>query len=273
MKLALVVFSATGNTAKFARKIKGYFKSLGMDTDVYDITARANRQEPMDFKAYQGVVFGFPVHSLRAPKVVRDWLCTLDGHGKKAALFFTFGGFSVHPAHHSTQKLLADSGFNLVASAQFPGAHTFNLGGWQAFADRPNATDFTLAKEYAGAVVQRFTGKDTGVLGDLDPGNYSQEQLDVFESLRFKIITRLPGRKDRDCRMCMACENACPAGAMDAVAGRADPEKCIACLGCVANCPDKALSINDTRPFWAIKLDMGKTSEQELNQQQGKIYL
>jgi ferredoxin len=60
---------------------------------------------------------------------------------------------------------------------------------------------------------------------------------------------------------------------MDAVTGEVDSHKCIACLGCVANCPDQALSINDTTPSWAFKVDLGETNEQELNLQQGKIYL
>lgn len=273
MKLAIVFFSATGNTARVARVIKNRFEESGMAVDGYDITPPPGRQKNIDFTPYQGVVFGFPVHSLRAPRVVREWLRTLDGQGKKASLFFTYGGFSVHPAHHATRQILTDQNFRVVASAEFPGAHTFNLGGWRAFPDRPNEIDYTLAQTYAQATLERLTGQDSGLLGELDQSRYSQEQLDQFERLRFQIITQLPTREDRECRLCMACEDACPAGAMDATAGRVDSQKCIACLGCVALCPDQALSINDTTQSWAFKLDMGNTTEQALNLQQGRIYL
>ncbi|WDP84334.1 MAG: 4Fe-4S binding protein [Desulfobacter sp.] len=60
---------------------------------------------------------------------------------------------------------------------------------------------------------------------------------------------------------------------MDAETGIADPEKCIACLACVAICPEQALSINDTTDSWQFKLDLDETTEKELNRQQGKIYL
>ncbi len=273
MKVAIIVFSATGNTARMAREIKTNFETLGVAVDGYDITALSDRQKTIDISPYQGIVFGFPVHSLRAPRVAREWLRTLTGHGKKAALFFTYGGFTVHPAHQSTRQILTEQNFSVVSSAEFPGAHTFNLGGWRAFPDRPNEPDFNLAQDYAQATLNRFTGEDPGILGDLDHSIYSGEQLDGFERLRFKIVTQLPTRAGRECSLCMACEDECPTGAMDAVTGEVDSHKCIACLACVANCPDQVLSINDTTPFWAFKLDMGKTTEQDLNLQQGKIYL
>ncbi|MBI9089338.1 MAG: EFR1 family ferrodoxin [Desulfobacterium sp.] len=273
MKLAIIFFSPTGNTAKMAREIKINFETMGVGVDGYDITARSDREKGIDLGPYQGIVFGFPVHSLRAPKVVREWLRTLEGHGKKASLFFTYGGFTVHPAHHSTRQILTEQNFTVVSSAEFPGAHPFNLGGWRAFTDRPNESDFNRAQTYSQATLNRFTGQDPGMLGDLEQSIYSGEQLDGFEALRFKIITQLPTRAGRECRLCMACEDTCPTGAMDAATGRVDSRKCIACLGCVANCPDQALSINDTTPSWAFKLDLGKTTEQDLNRQQGKIYL
>jgi flavodoxin len=39
MKLAIIVFSATGNTARMAREIKTNLETLGVDVDGYDITA------------------------------------------------------------------------------------------------------------------------------------------------------------------------------------------------------------------------------------------
>ena len=38
--------------------------------------------------------------------------------------------------------------FRVVSSAEFLGAHTFNLGGWKALEERPDERDVAVAKEY-----------------------------------------------------------------------------------------------------------------------------
>ncbi len=273
MKLAIVFFSATNNTRTVAKVIKNEFETMGAAVDMHDITALADRQKAIDVTPYHALVFGFPVHSLRAPRVAREWLKNINGDGKKCAMFFTYGGFTVHPAHHSTQKILGKQHFIVVSSAQFPGAHTFNIGGWKAFVARPNSQDFEIARQYAAATYRRFTGEDDNILGELDKNLFSKTELNQFETFRFKVITQLPIRNEAQCRMCRLCQEACPTGAMNAETGRADAEKCIACLRCVASCPDQVLMINDTTGSWKTKLAMGKTNETELNCQTGTIYL
>lgn len=73
--------------------------------------------------------------------------------------------------------------------------------------------------------------------------------------------------------MCMVCEETCPSGAMQAETGEADPDKCIACLGCVSNCPENALKINDMSTSWSFKLAMENISIEDMNARKGKIYL
>ena len=273
MKIGLIYFSATGNTNRMAMVIKNSFEQLGMKVDGYDITSLSGRQKKIDISSYHAIVFGFPVHSMRAPKIMREWMRTIDGQRKKCSMFFTYGGFKVHPSHHSTRQILTEQNFTVVSSAEFPGAHTFNCGGWRAFTDRPNESDLDMAKEYTVATLKRFSGEDPCILGELDKSIYSEEELDNFESLRFRIITKLPTRDGKECSLCMACEESCPTGAMDANTGLADTAKCIACLACVAVCPEQALSVNDTAESWAFKLDQGEITEKKLNMQQGRIYL
>jgi ferredoxin len=273
MKLAIVFFSATKNTRLMSMTIKSEFESLGVIVDMFDITALSDRLKGVNFTSYDAVVFGFPVHSIRAPKVVREWLQTIDGKGKKCAMFFTYGGFFVHPAHYSTQQILTKQNFVVVSSAEYPGAHTFNIGGWRAFVGRPNAQDYELVQHYVAVTYRRFTGEDETILEEMEKSVFSEEELDKFEFFRFKVITQLPGRNSAECSMCGICEEACPTGAMNCETGQADAEKCIACLRCVALCPDQVLTINDTTGSWQKKLAMGNTSEAELNNQTGKIYL
>jgi ferredoxin/flavodoxin len=273
MKILMVYFSATGNTAKIGKVLANRLAELGAEIDEKDITTLSARNEAIDLRPYDAVVFGQPVHSLRAPRVVREWMCTLDGAGKKCAMFFSYGGFKVHPCHESTRQILAEQGFAVVSSAEFLGAHTFNLGGWKAMVGRPNASDFQVAEAYAGKMHERFTGKDRGILNEQEKTDFTEEQLDSFELMRFKVLEQLPTRYGEDCSMCMLCEETCPTGAISAETGETEKAACIACLKCINDCPEGVLKISDTSAIWNKKLEMDQTTEEELNKKKSRIYL
>ena len=164
MKILLCCFSATGNTAAIAETIGRRLSELGAEVDSVDITLPSSRKQPIDLTPFQAAVFGAPIHSSRAPRVMRNWLETLDGQGKKCASFFTYGGFRVHPTHHTTREILHHRNFNLVASAEFLGCHTYNLGGWQAMEGRPDASDLAMAEQFADKIFDRFNGKDSAAV-------------------------------------------------------------------------------------------------------------
>lgn len=273
MKILLIYFSATGNTAKMAKVIKESFIELGVEVQEYDITSYSSRQKKIDIGPYQALVFGAPIHSWRAPRVVREWLMTLDGEGKKCSMFFTYGGFKVHPTHYSTRQILEQQNFITVSSAEFLGAHTFNLGGWKAMEDRPNDADFEMAKEYVLKTHKRFTGEDPEILGELEKTEHSEEFLDQIENYRFNLFKQLPTRDGEECSMCMICEESCPTGAMNAETGEAEKGKCIVCLGCIAKCPDDVLKINDLSGTWSFKLEMEKVTEESIKRKTSKLYI
>lgn len=273
MNIIIFYFSATGNTANIAKEIEKTFIEMGVEVTMSDVTSYASRKGKIDLGPYQAVLFGAPIHAMRAPRVVRKWMRTLDGQGKKCAMFFTFGGFKVHPTHYSTRQILEEQNFVVVSSAEFLGAHTYNLGGHKAMEGHPDAIDLKMAKEFARATYKRFTGEDDGVLGELEKSEFTDEQLDFFETMRFVWLTQVPTRGGEDCSMCMLCEEFCPTGAMVAESGEADKEKCIACLACVANCPEGALKINDMSDSWSLKLELSKTTEDAIKKKKSKIYL
>ncbi|MFH1136476.1 MAG: EFR1 family ferrodoxin [Pseudomonadota bacterium] len=273
MKVLMAVFSATGNTAAIGKAIGRRLAELGAEVEYLDVTALADRSRPVDLSPYQALVVGSPIHSMRAPRLVRDWLETLDGQGKKCALFLTYGGFQVHPAHATTQNILRRRGFDFTASAEFPGKHTFNLGGWQALPDRPNEPDFATAREYAEKIHPRLAGLDSGRVGDLDPGPYTEQELDAFEQFRFKMADKLPSRGGEDCSLCLLCQDQCPTGAMNAEQGAADPAKCILCLRCLAVCPEQALKFCDMSAVFKMKMAHDKETPESLAGKKSRMYL
>lgn len=273
MKVLLAFFSATGNTAQMAEVIREKFIELGVEVDMLDITSYSDRHGEVDLGPYDAFILGAPIYSNRAPRIVREWLETLDGKGKRSSTFFTYGGFDVHPTHYLTRKILEGQGFVLVSSAEFLGKHTFNLGGWSAMVDRPDQTDFDVAREYVEETHKRFIGENTGTPGELEKTKYTEKELDDFENFRFMVVTQLPTRGGEECSMCMKCEEMCPTQAMNAENGEAERDKCILCLRCVSNCPEGALKINDLSSFWPIKLEMHRETGETIRKKKGKIYL
>ena len=274
MKIFIIFFSATGNTAKMVELIKEQLQQFGASVDVKDITSHEDRQPSLDLTSYQAVIFGFPIHANRAPRIIREWLNTLDGRNKLCSTFFTYGGFNVHPTHYSTRQILDSRGFDLVSSAEFLGKHTFNLSGWKAMVDRPNKSDFEVAKEYAEKTFKRFTGEDSGRPAEFEKTNKSEKELDELEKIRFLLVSQFPSRLGENCSLCMDCETLCPTGAMNALEGEVrDKEICIACLRCIDICPEDALSINDCSSTWPLVLEKLQESEESLKNKHSKIYL
>ena len=122
MKVVICYFSATGNTAAIGKAIGNRLQKLGADVDIKDMTVLSARDGKPDLSAYDAAVFGSPIHSMRSPRVFREWLAGLDGGGMKCAMFFTYGGFQVHPTHSTTCAILEKSNFKVAASAEFFGS-------------------------------------------------------------------------------------------------------------------------------------------------------
>jgi len=273
MKLLLAYFSATGNTAQIANTVKEQLTELNVEIDEFNMTSYFSRQKNIDLDHYDAAIFGFPVYYNRAPRLAREWLQTLDGKGKKCATFFTYGGIRVHPSHYSTRQILEKQNFEVVSSAEFLGAHTFNLAGWEAIENRPNQSDFDIAREYTLKTYKRFINEDHGRLGELEKGEFNEEQLDEKEDFKFKIITQFPTRDGKECSMCRTCEEQCPTQAMNAEEGSANKDDCIVCLRCVANCPDKALKINDLSKIFKMVLQRDNTTKELIAEKTSKIYV
>ncbi|MHA1467728.1 MAG: EFR1 family ferrodoxin [Promethearchaeota archaeon] len=251
MNIAVIYFSATGNTAKIAKTISEYLKSHeDVNLDEIDITTYSSRDKEIKLDKYEGIFFGFPIYALRAPRLLRDWLKTLEGKNKMASTFFTYGGVKVGIAHHNIKRILEDKNFQVVSTGEFLGKHTSNLAGWTLMSDRPNQEDLNIAKEYAEKTLIRFKGEDPGLVV-FDAPELTEKQVDrTEESANKRRIP--PSRHGEECSLCKTCEENCPTNAMDAESGEADPVKCIGCLKCVYNCPDKALQIADRTKMYTI---------------------
>jgi len=137
---------------------------------------------------------------------------------------------------------------------------------------RPDERDVDVAKEYVERTYARFINEDEKQLGELEKTEHPEELLDSIETMRFKVLTRLPTKDGQECGMCLVCEESCPTGAIKAELGEADQGRCIACLSCVTNCPENALKINDMSNSWPLKLKKENATEESLKEQCSRIY-
>ncbi|MHA1488901.1 MAG: EFR1 family ferrodoxin [Promethearchaeota archaeon] len=272
MKIALIYFSCTNNTAEIATVLKTQFKQLNAEVDEYDITNYIQRQNKnlIDVTSYDSFIFGFPVHAWRAPRLIRDWLITLDGKGKKSSVFFTYGGISLGVAHYNVKQILDNQNFKLVSTAEFLGKHTYNLGGWKSMQNRPNQSDFDVARKYALLTYKRFIGKDTAMV-QFEKPKFSEETIEKIEQSPMAISP--PSREGQECSLCRECENLCPTKAMNSETGKANRNKCIRCFRCFINCPDNALKIKDLSHLFQLVLKKNKLTEDGLKNKKSKIHV
>jgi ferredoxin/flavodoxin len=272
-RICLVYFSATHVTKSYAEVIEKELARRGSKVRLIDVTPHASRQDRLPINDFDGFVFGFPVFADFAPSVINDWIPTLQGKGKKCAMFFTYGGRTTGYAHFHTKLLLEKAGFLIQFSAEFLGRHTFNVGGWNILPDRPNEQDFTVAREFAALTLEKFSHDSPGIFALQKPFAYnaiidlmSQKKKTAERGLRH------PFRFTKECSMCLRCETECPNQAFNSDKGLSDPLRCIECMHCLYICPDKVLKIDDRmRDAYNAFLENWHLTEEMMNKKKSKI--
>jgi len=271
MKIAIVYFSATGNTEIIANVVKEKLIETQTTIEEINIANYSVRNSLKDFEKYDALIFGFPIHYWRAPRLIREWLRILDGKGIKCSVFFTYGGLHVGAAHYDIRNILDGQNFDLVASAEFLGKHTYNLAGWNLMETRPNDDDLKIAREFALISYKRFKEDDTGRT-QFEKPKQSSEEIDTME-LTAKRAIPSPFREVNECSRCGTCEEVCPVNAMDKEKGKPNREICIRCLRCVVNCPDEVLKMKDMSAQFQLMQQQCKLNEEKLRTKKSKILL
>ncbi|MBN1330560.1 MAG: EFR1 family ferrodoxin [Candidatus Heimdallarchaeota archaeon] len=248
MRLASVYFSATGNTAKIAGILNDEFYKNNFEVITFDITSYSNRK-PISFEQYDFVIFGFPIYGSFPPNIILEWLNTIKGNGKNCAQYFTYGGPTVGVAHYTTKELLNHQGYRVLASGEFLGKHTYNVGhGFNLMEGRPNEEDFQVAKEFAKEIIKKLVQDRIEEVTIERPENLDvllkKRQEPPNQPKRPSMISP-PSRGGKICSMCFDCERLCPVHAFNAETGEANDELCIKCMRCLTICPDQVITIND----------------------------
>jgi ferredoxin len=271
MKIAMIYFSATGNTEKIKNVIKYELIRLNNEVHDFNIANRDVRQSFNDIGSYNGLIFGFPIYYLRAPRIVREWLSTKDGNHISCATFFTYGGVHVGLAHYDIKKILDTHNFELIASAEFLAKHTYNVAGFDLMKNRPNEEDFEIAKEYANISHQKFL-KSKIQRVSIETPKLSEERADKIE-ITFRRAIPIPYIDSELCTQCGLCEKVCVTNAMEIGNGKPRRIDCIRCLRCLFSCPENAIKVPNMTPQYQYLKNVLKLTDEKLRNRKSKIYI
>ncbi|HUT81017.1 MAG TPA: EFR1 family ferrodoxin [Candidatus Bathyarchaeia archaeon] len=276
MRLASVYFSATGNTAQIAKILKEEFQKNKIEVVEYDITSYSDRKF-ISFEQFDIVIFGFPVYGSFVPIIIQEWLKNIKEEGKNCIQYFTYGGRSVGVAHFTTKELLNQQGFRVLASGEFLGKHTYNVGqGFNLMKGRPNNADFHIAQEFVEEILKKL------LLGKIEEVNIEKpEDLDVLLERRSEAskqpkkpsMISHPSRGGKTCSMCFDCEQLCPVQAFNAETGEANESLCIKCMRCLTTCQDQVITINDLTEFFKYFKERKNLSNDVLDSKKSKYFI
>jgi ferredoxin len=269
MRIGIFYFSATGITRAYAHHMCEELSQEKEDTiHVTNILSFENRSLNVDFGEYDACIFGFPVYKGRLPIVVEEWLRSVEGAQIPCSMFFTYGGRDLEYANHITYYLLTKNNFTVLLSAEFVGAHSFNVAkGWSMAGDRPNEGDYKVATRFAKKSRELFSCPERFSI-DLTHFEYHPEKKEGING-PFSIF--LPSKRRKSCQLCYRCEKECPTHAFD-VANGADPQKCILCMHCVTICPDHVIEVGDGTELFKFFMDYCNLTEDSIKQKKSRIY-
>lgn len=165
----------------------------------------------------------FPVYCQSIPKPVKRFLKQLTA--KYLVLISTYGKISYGNVLYEAKKL---SSGEVIAAAYIPMGHTFLKGN----------LDFD-----SNAVLPIFGRIEHPKTANV-PRNFKNIFADFFPAWRSRLGVKII--KTSACNSCNSCGSHC---SMNAIYKGNINSKCIRCLRCVSNCPQKALSFENRLPL------------------------
>ena len=142
-------------------------------------------------------------------------------------LIATYGKISYGNVLYEAQKLVHG---DIIAGAYIPIGHSFLDG------------DCSFDTEYLIPISERIKAPKKIHI----PKTHKNPLANIFPDIRSRLTVKII--RENSCNNCRLCEEVCPTGAMKN--GRIN-SKCIRCLRCVINCPQKALQYKNA---WILNM-------------------
>lgn len=204
---AVIYFSCSGQSKAVAEDLA---KRLG-----YDLYETGNAEGMI----FESVAIVFPIHCQSYPTPMKSFFKALNA--KHVTLIATYGREHCGNALYEAAKLIKG---DVIAGAYLPAKHTYCETGDTVF-----VPEEIICKMLAPTPIKIPKLKKTPFAG-------------LLPSARSRMIISI--KKTENCVSCGICGGLCPTGAIEN--GKIST-KCIRCLKCVSNCPQKALAVKKSR--------------------------
>jgi flavodoxin/ferredoxin len=275
----ILYFSQTGNTEKVAYTIAGRFQGEGLR----NVTLQLEDAEDFS-EAYEGadiLGIGFPTFFGYPPPHVMRFIETLNGKGKSAFIFTTYGGSTAGDSLYDAAVALAKRGYRILGGLKVEGFDNYPQSIWLKINEgRPNVVDLAQSEEFAARIITAYNdGKRIGPeeLASTNPffvKNRRKPRKKTVEAMRKKVEGKVIFNKEL-CLFCETCKKSCPTKSI--ASGEAHPEfswKCMdgmRCYQCVRVCPGKALLYEQPVSDKDYKKFMKSIADSE--EEKGRIYI
>lgn len=258
-KVRSVYFTGTGTTKEIVSAISLEIAELmNADLGISDFSLPSARTKPLIFAKDELAVFGTFVVAGRVPNVLLPFLNTLQGNGGSAVPIVLYGNRNYDDALVELNDILTARKLHAVAAAAFIGEHSFsNI----LAANRPDAQDLNIAKEFAKKIVQKLYSSPQETHPLQIPGipfpyrNYYQPLNISGEPVRF---LKAKPETNAFCIDCKLCADICPMGSIDRLNVQSIPGICIKCCACIKKCPAQAKHFFD-EDFLSHKASLEET--------------
>lgn len=245
----ILYFSQTGNTERVAYTIAGRLQGEGLE----NVTLQT--EDAQDFPEAYGdadiLGLGFPTFFGYPPPHIMRFIEGLDGAGKSAFVFTTYGGCTAGDSLYDAAKALAGRGYRILGGLKVEGADNYPQGlRLKINEGRLDDSDLAKAEEFAAMAVQAYKnnrGLDPEALRSTNKffiKHRNSPRKKTVAAMRRKVEGKIIFDKQQ-CLFCESCKRSCPTKSIGS--GEAFPEfswKCIdgmRCYQCVRVCPGKAL--------------------------------
>ena len=270
MKVAIVVFSPTGNTLTVAKMLANDLTGNGNSVQLLDLTRNGKLfhekryREFLDEKveAHDVLLIGAPVYAHHLHYNMLDVVKSLPTPDRKwsklAVPFVTYGGISSGIALYEAAKTLKRTGRTVVAGMKINAFHAMSRL-------LPTQQNRGMPGEEAKPLIQELARRITGL--SADTCRDITKELD-YQKAKNRIKARLIFREklwqnhfypelkynEELCTGCGSCVSVCPVQRLELKDRRILIGKnglaCIHCTQCVYTCPAAALYFDCDREKW-----------------------
>lgn len=244
MKVALVYYSATGNTKLACEYVKRCIHGICIDLiDFMEITSFVITE-------YDIIGFAFFTDAWQPPNILLEFIQRLsEVQNKYAFALNTFGCISGKSAL-TISRTLKNKGFQVIEafSLHAPESYPPMIASGKGYNESPSPSEFRRFQNFINRLQESFSKIARGeeirsrrpklkFIDWLVPGNPAAFTRILYGTLELKIDTEA-------CTQCGLCTQYCPVKAISVLHKvHIDQEKCQQCWSCYNHCPYRAVKV------------------------------